>query len=251
MPKFNFSINRIKPKETRDIIREDIKDLEGEIWKPTKYENYYCSNKGRVKSIYGNKIVVLKQHISNAGYYRVPIQKDINTKSTISTHRLIAETFIPNPNNLPEVNHINLDKLDNRVENFEWVTSKENSSKRGNNKKVKSIDIFTGKVLKEFDTITLAAEYYNLDKTSILRCCNHNSTQKCVGDYIFRYVDDFDYDMRAILQIDPATNKIVKEYVSITAASKILQVRSSVIVHVLKGNKATGCGYYWRYKDEN
>lgn len=130
MPKFNFSINRIKPKETRDIIREDIKDLEGEIWKPTKYENYYCSNKGRVKSIYGNKIVVLKQHISNAGYYRVPIQKDINTKSTISTHRLIAETFIPNPNNLPEVNHINLDKLDNRVENLEWVTSKENSSKK-------------------------------------------------------------------------------------------------------------------------
>ena len=63
--------------------------------------------------------IVLKPFINNRGYLRVVLQKDCEIKN-YSVHRLVAEAFIPNTLNLPEVNHKNENKTDNRVENLEW-----------------------------------------------------------------------------------------------------------------------------------
>lgn len=106
-----------------------------EQWKPIPgYEGYYqVSNEGRVKTLsrYNLKNQLLPERILKApldrGYPRVLFYKNKKRKH-FSVHRLVAQAFIPNPEKKPQVNHINEDKTDNRVENLEWATSKENNN---------------------------------------------------------------------------------------------------------------------------
>lgn len=80
---------------------------------------YIIYSDGRIWSIRSDKF--LKESVHHTGYKRVNINKKDRR-----LHRLVAEAFIPNPNNLPYVNHINEDKGDNRVENLEWCTHRHN-----------------------------------------------------------------------------------------------------------------------------
>lgn len=99
-----------------------------EIWKDIKdFPNYQISNYGRVKSIPRPKTKggLLKQRKNNCGYLKVYLMK--NSKGyLLSVHRLVAEAFIDNSNNLPEVNHIDGNKENNYVDNLEWTTRKDN-----------------------------------------------------------------------------------------------------------------------------
>ena len=102
-----------------------------EIWKDIEgYENLYqVSNLGRVKSLNYNhtgkeKIMKAKK---DKGYLRVQLYKDGKPKF-YSVHRLVATSFLPNPNNLSQVNHIDEDKSNNIVDNLEWCSAKYNSN---------------------------------------------------------------------------------------------------------------------------
>jgi hypothetical protein len=107
-----------------------------EIWLPVKdYEGYYeVSNLGRIKSlarIVINTGRILKEkynalHLKRGGYHSVLLSKD-TVKSTTSLHRLVANAFLPNPDNKKVVNHIDGNKLNNRVDNLEWTSHRENS----------------------------------------------------------------------------------------------------------------------------
>lgn len=88
------------------------------------YENYSVSSEGRVRNDRTGK--VLKCIYSGTGYCVVNLWDKTPKCKTI--HRLVAQAFIPNPDNLPQVNHINEDKSDNRVENLEWCTPKHNAN---------------------------------------------------------------------------------------------------------------------------
>lgn len=109
-----------------------------EIWKiiPHTQERYEISNKGCVRSrersvhYSDNRVVnypskVLKLRKDHYGYLIFNI-RNCGKMECYKAHRLVAQLFISNPYNKPEVNHINGDKTDNRVENLEWVTSREN-----------------------------------------------------------------------------------------------------------------------------
>lgn len=107
-------------------------DLPGEVWRPVPdFDNYHGSNLGRAKRVYKNgKVIILKPFIDQKGYLEVMLSKNGKAKH-FKLHRLIATLFLPNPFNLPEVDHINGDKFDVRVTNLEWTTSKENQRRRG------------------------------------------------------------------------------------------------------------------------
>jgi len=98
-----------------------------EVWKDIEgYEGLYqVSNLGRVRSFHGDSEKIMKQTLQK-GYLRITLLKNKKQKRFLS-HRLVAQAFIPNPENKPQVNHIDEDKTNNRVDNLNWMTSKENN----------------------------------------------------------------------------------------------------------------------------
>jgi|694.fasta_scaffold00162_76 hypothetical protein len=134
----------------KDLSLEDIVYIDDngvtrvEEWKDVPdYEGYYqISNLGRVKSLEKTliisgkkciyKVLIKKPHISKRGYWEVGFCKNA-LEITKKIHRLIAISFINNPKNNPQVNHIDGNKLNNKISNLEWVNNRENSCHRVKN----------------------------------------------------------------------------------------------------------------------
>lgn len=136
-----------------------------EIWKNIDdYPDYQVSNLGNVKNIKTGKL--LKGSVNYLGYPYVYLRK--GGKPKIKTiHRLVAEHFIPNPENKPEIDHINTDRTDYRIENLKWVTRKENNNnpitlehKRGKKHNTKpQLEKFINKCLKDENGFTSLYNY--------------------------------------------------------------------------------------------
>lgn len=110
------------------------------MWKNIpNWEKYYEINElGEVRNKNTNKLIV--GDINNSGYPRVCLYNKHNspTKERFFRHRLVAQLFIPNPNNLPEVNHIDGDKLNSKITNLEWcsrIDNEHHSYKPGGSKR--------------------------------------------------------------------------------------------------------------------
>ena len=147
------------------------------------YEGYYeINNTGVVKSLErkikvnkrSRKIssTIMKVRINNCGYAEVRLTKNKISKTTF-IHILLAKVFIPNPTDKPEVNHINGNKLDNRLINLEWVTHSENMKHAYENgliKKAKQvIDTCSG---KEFSSTREAAKVYGINFSTLKNYLN-------------------------------------------------------------------------------
>jgi hypothetical protein len=91
----------------------------------SEYPNYIITNEGKVYNSQTQRYLSLKTHVN--GYAGVALSRYDNKRTNFNVHRLVALLFIDNPNNCPEVNHIDFNKTNNNVANLEWVTKSENS----------------------------------------------------------------------------------------------------------------------------
>lgn len=148
------------------------------------YENYSISDNGVVINEITGK--VKSQFIDKKGYSIVTLFKD-NKSKNLKIHRLVATAFIPNKNSLPQINHINGIKTDNRVENLEWCTSNENIKhryyvlKNGVMRKVRCIE--TGEV---FESERQAREKCGYNSQRIGEACRNGIK---VNGLHWEYVD--------------------------------------------------------------
>ena len=151
--------------------------------------NYLITKDGRVFSKRANKY--LKPKIDPDGYLLVSISTN-NVNKQISIHRLVAMTYIENPNNYPYVNHIDNNKQNNNITNLEWCTPKQNMIHHIKTRtkiytvKVAQYDM-NYNVITSYASIKEAGEKTGIDKSSIVRVCK--GKQKYAGKYIWSYIN--------------------------------------------------------------
>uniref|UniRef100_A0A6C0IEV8 HNH nuclease domain-containing protein n=1 Tax=viral metagenome TaxID=1070528 RepID=A0A6C0IEV8_9ZZZZ len=135
-----------------------------EEWKQIEdYENYEVSNLGNIRNNKTNRILKI---CINGGYYCVGLSKKSKLK-TYDVHRLVAKTFIQNPENKLQVNHKDKNSFNNNVNNLEWVTNKENSIHRSNgvkqttnqNLEIYRINPNTNDILEKYNSIEDGAKW--------------------------------------------------------------------------------------------
>lgn len=206
--------------ELLDIDCTDYKwyvltDLPNEQWKDIKdYEGLYqVSNYGRVKSLeraiervtrWGNVDVlrisekIKKITKNNKGYSTVNLCKNCKSKHYL-VHRLVAQAFLSNPEQYNEIDHINENKDDNKINNLIWCTHQYNNTKgiqsregrRKTSKQrmrpVKQYDMYNN-LINTYDGIRLAEEKTKVNNRSIIKCCQRKI--KTAGGFIWRYADE-------------------------------------------------------------
>ena len=146
---------------------------------------------------------IMKPCTTKSGYKQVNLQKNKKTYGKL-VHRLVAEAFIENKNNKKCINHIDGDKLNNRVDNLEWCTYKENAKHAWENglqnsylkgkygkehnlsKAVKQYDK-NKNFIKKWDCISDAARKLKIDNGRITKCCQHKKYCHTAGGYIWEY----------------------------------------------------------------
>ena len=160
-----------------------------EIWRDIDgYEGLsQISNKGRVKSLKWGKERILKPLINSSGYLKVGLCKN-GRVDQLQLHRLVAESFIANPENKPQVNHKDENKLNNCVNNLEWSTAKENSNYGSRNERLSRKILQyskSGEFIKEWPGALEVERELNINHSNIAACCK--CKRNFAGGFVWRY----------------------------------------------------------------
>ena len=257
-----------------------------EVWRDiVGYEGIYqVSNLGRVRSL--DRLVrgargmrrilgkVLSNRILPNGYNYVGLSKEHHSVHHY-VHRLVAQAFIPNPDNISDVDHIDGDKTNNCVENLRWCTHKQNinyaiesgsfnpsattkaflATERGKRHHEKLRKLRSRPVVRddgvEYLSAAAAANAIGYSYSAV-RDVLMGRAKKCNG-HSYKYADGgkvnaVDCRRKKVLQIDPTTNEVVATYPSRSEA--VMVMNNTGIGNCLRGVNKTAAGYIWRYADD-
>lgn len=257
-----------------------------EEWRPVVgFEGLYeVSSLGRIKTLsktvvrkgvcYNFKEKILKPQSYGNGYLKIGLHNNGHTKF-LFVHRIVAQAFIPNPENKPCIDHINTIRNDNRVENLKWCTPKENRNnpityqktldslkgidrvnvnkgmqlrdKQNASKRVYQYDL-NGNYIKSFDSVMEAARELGVKTKCISTECT--SSHYAYG-YLW-YYEKYDKVNKHIPQRKKVAQytkdgKLVAVWDSVSNASK--EYNNANIVMVCKGVRKTAAGFIWKYID--
>ena len=196
-----------------------------EVWKDVVgYEGLYAvSSEGRLRSFKRNKVTgeLMSLPVNSTGYIRVSLHKE-GSRTNHYVHRLVAQAFIPNPNNLPHINHRDENPLNNKVSNLEWITKKDNNN-------------------------------YGTRTQRVVANTDYEKRNQTEG-YKHR-LDNVDWDSvgekhsKAVYAIYPDTNN-VELFPSVKEAAKALGATSSYVAGVARGVYSEARGVKFRFADE-
>lgn len=217
-----------------------------EIWKDIKgYEGLYqISNLGRVKSLNYKRTgieEILKSKKMRNGYLRITLNKNGKYK-TFAVHRLVAEAFINNPNNLPEVNHKDEDKQNNCVWNLEYCDRRYNVNYGTRNKRV-------SETVKGEKNHFYGKHHTEQTKKKMSEAWKNRIVSEETKIKISESQKNNPVKSKPVLQIDKNTNEVIAEFPSTAEAGRKLGFANSHISACCRGRLKTHKGFKWKYKE--
>lgn len=231
-----------------------------EVWDGKEYWSeiegfdgkYSVSTFGRVRNNKFNKILSQSER-SKGGYLRVGLFNIKGKKITVNVHRLVAKAFLPNPKNLPQVNHRDENKLNNRVDNLEYCSAQYNID-YSHAKEVSQLDLKTGEVIEVFKSSREAERQTGIKHAGITSCCN--GKQKSAGGFGWSYTGKGCNKSRVgqkgkqkVEVFNRDTGKVIRTFESMRKTAEYLGVNYSTVRGCCLGLLQTVKGYGVRFKD--
>lgn len=154
---------------------------------PEPYSRYIVNQLGEVKGLSGE---ILKPHYNNAGYPVLQVTKNDGKSTTITVSRLAALTWLPNPDGLSDVDHVDTNKTNNAVSNLRWLSHADNLRKRakkGGKHSVTPVELATGRKT-EYASISAAAVALGISYSTIRGIANGTYSLPSAGGYYFTFI---------------------------------------------------------------